>query len=752
MLKTQSMNQTNHSSTHIPIFLLLLCSWATLNAREFVSELRGQGYSLIPAPQETSLTGSDIRVDQSWKVISEAGTGNIAAESLYAGALSLLNIQFAGTGDGEIILKIQPGILSRNMDKGLSRQGYRLSVSPGKVLITGSGETGLLYGVQSLLQLLRPSNQGGFTLPEGVITDWPDLPLRMIHWDTKHHQDRMETLKRFLNEAAYFKINAVAFEIEDKYEYPSHPFIGAPGAFTKAEMQELSAYALERYIQIIPMVQAPSHMAYVLKHSAFAHLRADGMNYQACVCDEEAIQLIFDMYQDMIDATPGMDYFLVSTDELYYAGICDKCPEPYNDNFRSQVWVDFVNRAKNWLSSRGRQMMAWIEYPLLMEDIPKLPAGLIGHISDGESREWIENLNNAKIRQYAYSSIQGSELLFPNYFRGKYRGRDIKGRLSDAANTVTNTLQHKADLIGTFAAAWDDAGLHNETFWLGWATVTQYAWSVGIPELEQSTADFMDVFYGFGGSDIICDYRLLQEGARYYENLWDRVISRERGPGYGNSHGKGIGVDRFDLTLSLPPLPSPGDSVMEPVFNSRYADKIEKAAALLSENDRLISHLQQSLTRASRNKYNLEVLLSIAYFERYTFNTILHLSKIENLLVTAAAARSNFSDVVNQMVEAHKLAGEILKEEAEMWAKFTMVWEKSRFKKCRSIGEEKFVHVLDDVKDHFADRRLGLEYMLAPFERMGLQKWQKKLERAIVDYAEAKNVAIVGLETERLED
>jgi len=734
------------------IFFLSVFSEATISAQEFVNELRSYGYSLIPAPQETLLTGKDIRVDHSWRVVSKSGTVQMAEERLNSGALNLLDLDFTGTGKGEIVLEIQPGILKKGIAEERTEQGYRLEILSGQIIIVGGGEAGLFYGVQSLLQLLRPANQGGYTLPEGVITDWPDLQLRMIHWDTKHHQDRMETLKRFLDEAAYFKVNAIAFEIEDKYEYPSHPVIGAPGAFTKAEMQELSAYALERFIQIIPVVQAPSHMAFVLKHEEFAHLRADGMNYQACMCDEEAIKLIFDMYQDMIDATPGMDYFYVSTDELYYAGTCDKCSDPYNDINRSQQWVDFVNRAHKWLAKRNRQIMAWVEYPLLMEDIAKLPPGLIGPVRDVESKEWIDNLKKAKVRQFAYSPMQGNELLFPNYLRVEFRGRQSEGRVAEAAQTVTKTIENKADLIGTFAAAWDDAGLHNETFWLGWATVTQYSWSIGQPEPEQSTADFMDAFYGSGSSDIIDDYLLLQEGARYYEDLWDLVISTERGPGYGSSHGKGIGVDRFDLTLGLPPLPSPGDIVMFPEYNSRYAEKIKEATVLIKENDRLISHLQQSLTRVSHNRYNLEVLLSIAYLERYTFNTVLNLSRIENLLVDASRARLNFSGAVNQMVEAHNLAGEILEEGKAMWAKFTAVWEKSRFTKCRSVGGEDFVHVLDDVKDHFADRRLGLEYMLAPFERMGLQEWREQLEEIIVDYAKAKNVAITGLEIERLED
>ena len=196
----------------------------------------------------------------------------------------------------------------------------------------------------------------------------------------------METLKRYIDWSAYFKINAIAFEMEDKYEYPIHPVIGHPNAFTKEEMNELTRYALDRFIQLIPNVQAPAHLAYVLKHKEFEHLRAEPeSNYQACMCDEEAMELIFDMYQDMIDATPGVDYFLVSTDEIYYAGICAKCEDEYNDENRSQIWVDYLNRVNQWMNQRGRRVLAWVEYPLLPEDIHQLPDNVIdGIMSSGK--------------------------------------------------------------------------------------------------------------------------------------------------------------------------------------------------------------------------------------------------------------------------------------------------------------------------------------------------------------------------------
>jgi hypothetical protein len=87
-----------------------------------------------------------------------------------------------------------------------------------------------------------------------------------------------------------------------------------------------------------------------------------------------------------------------------------------------------------------------------------------------------------------------------------------------------------------------------------------------------------------------------------------------------------------------------------------------------------------------------------------------------------------------------------------MWKELKRIWEKSRYEKGRSVGGRKYVHVLDDVKDHFADRRPGLEYMLAPFERMDLPGWRSRLLECIKGYAARHNVPLEGLAEQRLED
>ena len=312
-----------------------------------------------------------------------------------------------------------------------------------------------------------------------------------------------------------------------------------------------------------------------------------------------------------------------------------------------------------------------------------------------------------------------------------------------------NVLGKGADLMGSFTAAWDDSGLHNELFWLGWATGVQYSWTVGKPALEQSTADFMDVFYGYNSPDMVEPYRLLLDGARFYRDMLDSVISTERAPGYGDWFGKGENTERYDWTYETLPIPN---ITSEPVFATKYAEKIDEVATVKQDNEKLISMLMQSLSRVGRNQYNIEVLLSIAYLEQYTIHTLLNWAKVENYLIEASKAGEDFAKAVNNMVEAHNLAGEILKGEKETGLELKSIWEKSRFEKCRSVDGKDFVHVLDDLKDHFADRRTSINHMLAPFERMETGKWQEQLMKEINKFAKAHNVEVKGLEEEALNE
>jgi hexosaminidase len=739
---------------NIIVSALLLCFAASVLANNTMAptELRLRGYSLVPAPQKLELRQGDVIVDQDWAVVAE-GDGP-AAGWLKEWAQDLHGLTLSGTGGGQIILAVNKAAVAGVDDPGRSAQAYKLEVSESRISITGNTEQGLFYGVQSFLHLLRRKSGGRLCVPAGSIIDWPTLELRFIHWDTKHHQKRPADMRRIIDWLAFFKVNAIGMEMEDKYEFPSHPLAGAPGAYTKAEMQELTRYALERHIQLVPVIQAPAHMTWLLKHKQYEHLKADDSNYLMCMCDEEGMQIIRDLYQDMIDATPGVKYFHASTDEVYYAGICDKCKREYSAENRSLYWTEYVNWMHKFLAERDRTMLCWVEFPLLPEHIKMLPSGLIDAISNGgKDPVWIDEMNKAGIPQLAYSSMQGAEYLFPNLFPTTYRGKRNEGRLQGAATTVPRVLEKGGNLLGTFCAYWDDSGLHEETAWLGWVAVSQYGWNHVSPGVDQAVADFMDVFYGPEAVEMVEAYKLLEQGARFFEDGWDRVVSKERGQTYGSSHGP-FPYDRHDQTLSMPQLPEGNAVRVEPTFAKKYRQRIDGAWKQKKHNDRLVATLMSNLSRVERNSYNIEVLLSLARLERYFVDMLTAMEQAENSLVAASDAdvEGKHAAAVGHLVTASNIVASLLEQESAMWSNLVAAWEKSRYPKNRTVDGREFFHVQDDVKDHFADRRKGLDYMMAPFQRMDIPGWRQGLANFIDSYAASHDVPVQGLAVPRLED
>ena len=102
-----------------------------------------------------------------------------------------------------------------------------------------------------------------------------------------------------------------------------------------------------------------------------------------------------------------------------------------------------------------------------------------------------------------YTSTQGEETrFFPDYFRLP-NSRRLHPVPSTGGSPPRRLPQHllrlgpgQADLIGAVVAGWGDVGLHPETFWLGYATITAAAWHPGSPSVEESGARSTGCFTG----------------------------------------------------------------------------------------------------------------------------------------------------------------------------------------------------------------------------------------------------------------
>src|SRR5256885_2153214 len=235
-------------------FVLLTCLllFTAVSARsQSPSALASRGYAVLPVPQKVTLAGNDFVLDNRWKLEIKGAVkdGDVAVESLKTGLVSRFDLSLAGTasgrsGSGIIRLNLQPNSVSigQAVDRNkaaLVEQAYRLTLNPKDVTITASAASGLFYGVQTLLQLIR-RREGRLRLPEGEIVDWPDVPLRIIYWDDAHHLERLEVLKHAVQQAAFFKINGFAINLEGHFQYKSARAVIEPYALARSEIGRAS--------------------------------------------------------------------------------------------------------------------------------------------------------------------------------------------------------------------------------------------------------------------------------------------------------------------------------------------------------------------------------------------------------------------------------------------------------------------------------------------------------------------------------
>ncbi len=164
-------------------------------------------------------------------------------------------------------------------------EAYQIEISDDEVKITSSGEAGLFYGVQTLLQLFpneiaHTSTQSAvWEIPAGTIKDEPTFGYRGSMLDVARHFISIEDVKYYIDQMAVYKFNYLHLHLTDdqgwRIEIKSWPKLteiggstevggGEGGFYTQEQYKEIVAYAAERFITIVPEVDMPGHTNAVL--------------------------------------------------------------------------------------------------------------------------------------------------------------------------------------------------------------------------------------------------------------------------------------------------------------------------------------------------------------------------------------------------------------------------------------------------------------------------------------------------------
>lgn len=762
--RDSARNLASTTLSRSPILAACFFLWAATMLGQAASPLAAAGHAVLPVPQKVTLTGHEFILDDRWRVQIGDGVKDsaIAAESLKDGLATRFHLNLAqgrsnSAAAPSIRLALKPNSVSigeaADRDKSvLAEQAYRLSLDEKAVRIEANAEAGLFYGVQTLLQLVR-RRENRLWLPAGEVTDWPDLQLRVIYWDDAHHLERLDVLKNAVRQAAYFKINGFAIKLEGHFQHKSAPAMVEPYAMTPAELQELTNFALRYHVQIIPYLDGPAHVAFILKHPEYASLRefADS-NYEFCATNPDTYKLLFGMFDDLMEATKGSKYFILSTDEPYYVGMakspqCDEATRTHELGSVGKLLAEFITKTGNYLHDHGRTVVFWGEFPMVPDDVPSLPSHMVNGEVHGNSFD--DAFKSRGIRQLIYTSTQGEEPLFPNYYvlppSRRLHPASGQGRVGGMFNQISFTAaRQRSDLMGTVVAGWADAGLHPETFWLGYAAGPAAAWHPASASPAELMNAFYDLFYGADGRDIGRLYQLMSEQAQISDDTWEDVASTARPPIWGNS-------DKIfdppqpagDQSLPTLPVPSAGSLSIGHDWKQENSRRLEIASGALSDHDELLDLLHANLATVNDNRYNLEVFLSIAQIYRQSLEMIVDLGRISDQLKTAqtAAARGEAGDALSAIDEALDQAGEIHRRRNRALKAATETWYKTWFPRVAEANGRRYLDQVDHVKDHRPIRTVDMSYLIYRELLYPLGDWAAQTLDARNEYARTHKLA-----------
>jgi hexosaminidase len=736
----------------------LVC--AVMARPEMVSLLYTRGYTVIPEPQQAKLGEGDFQIAAGWRV--EAGPGvtprDVAIGTLKEGLQERYGLKLGDHGSGPgIRLEIQSNAVpvgeAQDRDKAaLADQAYKLSLTKNAITIVANAPTGLFYGVETLVQLVKPSG-GSLWLPEAELVDWPDVQYREVFWDEQTHLDRFEVLKDAVRRAAFFKINAFALRLNAHFEYSSAPALVDPYALSPAQLQELTDYGLHYHVQVVPYLDGPAHVNFILERDEYAKLREfPETAFQMCSTNPETYKLLEGMYQDLMDANKGGKYFHLSTDEAWFIGKAsnDQCHEAERAKelgSLSKLWTEYTNKTAAYLRDHGRKVIFWGEDPLQAEDIPLLPPWLIS--GEVYSSAYNRAFRARGIRQMIYTNSQPDDPLFPAYFvlspkEQVHPGEGAQERAAEVFDEITYTAARKeADIMGVDIFAWGDRGPHPETFWLGYAVGASAAWHPGSPDPHELTQSFYRLFYGTGATQMGRLHQLMSTQAQFWASSWDHEPSGKQPLVFGYSYGLGPFTPHLE-TLPLPPVPSADYLRVGDNWRQENARRLELSEKFLGENDELLDLLYKNLPSVQFHRNNLEVYLSIARLCRQNLLMLRDLEEVVKDLEAGEdrAAKLQYADAVAALDQALDRAGKIRDERNQALRDATTTWYKTWFPRVREANGRHVARAPQDFVDTQPSERArrgqeGLVYLIDREFSLPFGEWVNEVQRVRNRYATA---------------
>jgi hexosaminidase len=260
-------------------------------------------------------------------------------------------------------------------------ESYSIEVSEHEMLVSAPAETGIIYGLETLLQLVR-EEQHQWVVPQLSLHDRPRYPWRGVLIDAGRHWIPKDVILRSLDAMASVKLNVLhwhlteyqGFRVESKV-FPALHERGSDGHYyTQDDVRDVIEYAADRGIRIVPEFDLPGHAT-----SWFV-----GYPELASAPGPYVLDSVFGVLEPVMDPTKEEVYAFL---DRFFGEMAGLFPEPYvhigGDEVVGDHWEEkaqirqfmadhdlddahalqtyFNIRLQRLLEQHGKRMMGWDE-------------------------------------------------------------------------------------------------------------------------------------------------------------------------------------------------------------------------------------------------------------------------------------------------------------------------------------------------------------------------------------------------------
>lgn len=375
-----------------------------------------------------------------------------------------------------------------SMNQSLGPEEYTLVITPSGIEIQGGNDAAILYGVQTLRQIV---SQKGAIVPCLEIKDYPAIANRGFYHDvTRGRIPTLSYLKSLADKLSYYKMNQLQLYVEHSYLFQDFTEIWRDDTpLTAEEIMELDQYCRLLNIELVPSLSTFGHLFKLLNSKTYRHLCEledynnefsflDRMRHHTIdVSNKESIGLIKKMIDEFLPLFSS-SHFNLCADETFDLGKGRSKSLAEKEGIKN-MYVGYVKELCQYLISKGKRPMFWGDiicgYPELINTLPKEVICLNWGYLPEQREDETEILHKAGATQYLCPGVAGWNM-FINLLEASYKNIT---RMSGYA------MKYKA--LGFLNTDWGDFGHvnHPEFSTAGMIYGAAFSWNEKLLPFEE---------------------------------------------------------------------------------------------------------------------------------------------------------------------------------------------------------------------------------------------------------------------------